>query len=151
MICNSSGIAPFRGFLQHQHEHLRSGAASLAPFGKMILFFGARHRSVDYIFQDEIEALASECTLTAVFEAFSRDDTQKVYVQDILQTKRDMVDRMILQNGGVLYLCGSNAMIRDCLEVVRNLFAQIRGSEEEGDLLFEDAKRNGQIIFEGWG
>lgn len=151
MICNSSGIAPFRGFLQHQHEHLASGDESPAPFNKMILFFGARHRSVDYIFQDEIEYLASECTLTAVFEAFSRDDTQKVYVQDILRTKRDMVNRMILQNEGVLYLCGSNAMIKDCLEIIRELFREIRGGEKEGDELFERTKENGQIVFEGWG
>ena len=117
----------------------------------MILFFGARHRSVDYIFQDEIENFASECTLTAVFEAFSRDDTQKVYVQDILKTKRDMVNRIILQNNGVLYLCGSNAMIKDCLEIVKDLFGEIKGSEEEGDILFEQCKQNGKIIFEGWG
>ena len=95
--------------------------------------------------------MASECTLTAVFEAFSRDDTQKVYVQDILETKRDMVNRFLFENKGVLYLCGSNAMIRDCLQVVKELFRQIKGSQEEGDRLFEQTKDNGQIIFEGWG
>jgi sulfite reductase alpha subunit-like flavoprotein len=151
MICNSSGIAPFRAFLQHQHHHIESQNQDPSPFNKMILFFGARHRSIDYIFKDEIEFLASECTLTAVFEAFSRDDTQKVYVQDILETKRDMVNRILLENKGVLYLCGSNAMIRDCLQVVKELFRQIKGSEEEGDILFEQMKDNGQIIFEGWG
>ena len=148
MICNSSGIAPFRAFLQHQHHHLPKDTS---PFNKMILFFGARHRSVDYIFQDEIEHLASECTLTAVFEAFSRDDTKKVYVQDILETKKDMVNRILFENKGVLYLCGSNAMIRDCLDVVRELFRQIKGSQEQGDILFEQTKQNGNIIFEGWG
>ena len=151
MICNSSGIAPFRGFLQHQHHHISSKSELPAPFNKMILFFGARHRSVDYIFQDEIEYLASECTLTAVFEAFSRDDTKKVYVQDILETKKDMVNRILFKNKGVLYLCGSNSMIRDCLEVVRELFRQIKGTQEEGDILFEQTKQNGNIIFEGWG
>jgi sulfite reductase alpha subunit-like flavoprotein len=151
MICNSSGIAPFRGFLQHQHHDLSGENPSTSPFNKMILFFGARHRSVDYIFKDEIEHLASECTLTAVFEAFSRDDTQKVYVQDILETKRDMVNRILFENKGTLYLCGSNAMIKDCLNVVRELFRQIKGSEEEGDILFEQTKQNDQIIFEGWG
>lgn len=151
MICNSSGIAPFRAFLQHQHRHPKDDPNNPRPFNRMVLFFGARHRSKDYIFKDEIEQLASECTLTAVFEAFSRDDIQKVYVQDILKTKRDMVYRMIVKGGGSVYLCGSNAMIQDCLDTLRDLLREIEGSEESGDILFQEMKDANRIVFEGWG
>lgn len=151
MVCNSSGIAPFRAFIQHKNVELKNKSESC--FGKMILFFGSRHRSKDYIFKDEIEVLVSDITLTAVFEAFSRDDTKKVYVQDIIQTKKDMFQKYLFESKGILYLCGSNGMINDVLQVIKDLIGQIFNNLDEVFIEeeYQKLRQNGQIIFEGWG
>lgn len=72
MVANSTGIAPFRAFLQEKEILQARGAPS--PFGKTTLLFGCRHRETDYIFADELEEFCSRNILTALFEAFSREE-----------------------------------------------------------------------------
>lgn len=69
MIANATGIAPFRAFLQHKEELGKS-----SNFDKMTLVFGCRKREEDYIFASELEDMVAKGTLTALFEAFSRDE-----------------------------------------------------------------------------
>lgn len=146
MIANSTGIAPFRAFWQHR---LHSTLNSLPP-QKSILFFGCRRREEDYIFEEEIEEVVSQEHLTAVFEAFSRMDDIKVYVQDILATKKDMLNRCLFVNNGVLYLCGSNSMIEDVLSVLKSLLEEIFPNVDSQTKL-DELKENKQVVFEGWG
>ena len=72
MVANSTGIAPFRAFLQERDLDLKNG--SISRFGKSVLLFGCRHRDHDYLFSDEFEDQCSRNVLTAIFEAFSRDE-----------------------------------------------------------------------------
>jgi len=72
MVANSTGIAPFRAFLQEKEILQAMGAPT--PFGKATLLFGCRHRDTDYIFADELEDYCSRNVLTALFEAFSREE-----------------------------------------------------------------------------
>lgn len=50
LICAGSGIAPFRGFLQERAIQKHEGQ----QVGKALLFFGARHPDVDYLYRDEL-------------------------------------------------------------------------------------------------
>jgi len=97
MIGPGTGIAPFRGFLQ---ERVAAGAS-----GRQWLFFGARHFDSEFLYQTEwLEAL-KRGELTRLDVAFSRDQAQKVYVQQRLTERgRDIYEW--LENGAALYVCG---------------------------------------------
>lgn len=76
LVSNSTGIAPFRAFLQQKDCDLKCGKES--KFGKITLLFGCRNREIDYIFADELEDFCSRNTLTALFEAFSREEVKSL-------------------------------------------------------------------------
>ena len=113
MIGPGTGVAPFRGFVQH-----RTAAGAR---GRNWLLFGNPHFRSDFLYQVEWQAALKNGTLHRMDVAFSRDQADKVYVQHRLREHgRDMFDW--LENGAHLYVCGATAMARDTeaalLEVV---------------------------------
>ena len=74
MVGPGTGIAPFRAFLQERQVRKATG--------KNWLLFGDRNAATDYIYQDEIEAMQTNGVLTRLDLAFSRDQKEKIYVQD---------------------------------------------------------------------
>jgi sulfite reductase (NADPH) flavoprotein alpha-component len=98
MIGPGTGIAPFRSFLAERD--------SIGATGKNWLFFGDQHFTTDFLYQTEIQAWAQTGVLTRVNTAFSRDQTQKVYVQHrMLQQAAGLFQW--LESGAHLYLCGA--------------------------------------------
>lgn len=49
--------------------------------GPMVLYFGSRHRSQEYLYGEELEAYHADGLLTHLRLAFSRDTREKVYIQ----------------------------------------------------------------------
>ena len=97
MIGPGTGIAPFRGFLQAHKDKGYSGPTWL--------FFGERQAATDFLYQDELEALQKDGTLTNLDTAFSRDQKEKVYVQTRMLEKGAEVFKW-LQDGAAVYVCG---------------------------------------------
>ena len=97
MVGPGTGIAPFRAFLEER--------AATAATGKNWLFFGDQHAASDYLYQDEITAWQSSGVLTRVDTAFSRDQAQKVYVQDRMREAGAELWQW-LEAGGHFYVCG---------------------------------------------
>ena len=105
MIGPGTGIAPFRAFLQ---ERDNAGAT-----GQNWLFFGNPHFTRDFLYQVELQDYLKRGVLSKLDVAFSRDQAQKVYVQDKLQAKGAEVWNW-LQQGAHLYICGDgNRMAKD--------------------------------------
>ncbi|MDU2303542.1 MAG: NADPH-dependent assimilatory sulfite reductase flavoprotein subunit [Klebsiella sp.] len=77
MIGPGTGIAPFRAFMQ---QRAADGAQ-----GKNWLFFGNPHFTEDFLYQVEWQSYVKEGLLTRIDLAWSRDQQQKVYVQDKLR------------------------------------------------------------------
>jgi sulfite reductase (NADPH) flavoprotein alpha-component len=100
MIGPGTGIAPFRGFL---HERRALGAK-----GKNWLFFGERSAATDYLYRDELEAMRADGHLTRLDTAFSRDQEDKIYVQDRMQEEASLFWSW-LQDGAGVYVCGDAA------------------------------------------
>ncbi|KAI1491468.1 riboflavin synthase domain-like protein [Biscogniauxia mediterranea] len=97
-----TGIAPIRSLIW-ERQALRG------HIGDTMLFFGGRNRDADYFFENEWETLGIE-----VFTAFSRDQRQKIYVQDrIREQARQVCD--ILRKGAVVYLCGSSGKMPEAV------------------------------------
>ena len=149
MIATGTGYAPFRAFSQEKDYCMTKNIPT--NLGKLTLFFGCRKREEDYIYFDEITVHNSTGVYSAVFDAFSREDPKhKVYVQDILEHKLDMLMRCLTSNGRI-YVCGSVAMSKDVLRVLAKHISDFKKigfdeSEKEIERLIE-AK---QICMEAW-
>jgi sulfite reductase (NADPH) flavoprotein alpha-component len=126
MIGPGTGIAPFRAFLHERHSR---GAK-----GKNWLFFGEQRAATDFYYKDELETLHRQGSLAQLDTAFSRDQSEKIYVQHRLLENGKQVWQW-LQDGAHLYVCGdANRMAKD----VDNALCQI--AERHGGLSKEDAE-----------
>jgi len=97
MVGPGTGIAPFRAFLQER--------AFRNAGGKNWLFFGDRNAATDYIYRDELEAMQHSGLLTRLDLAFSRDQAEKIYVQDkMLENGAELF--AWLEQGGYFFVCG---------------------------------------------
>ena len=97
MVGPGTGVAPFRAFL---HERRAIGAV-----GKAWLFFGHQRRSSDFFYEDEFTAMLGTGTLTRLSLAFSRDQAEKIYVQDRMREEGGELFRW-LEEGGHVFVCG---------------------------------------------
>lgn len=130
MVGAGTGIAPFRGFVQERSER---GAT-----GRNWLFFGEQHAHCDFFYQAEWQDLVSNETLTHIDLAFSRDQAQKIYVQDRMKEKgAELIEW--LNNGAVIYVCGrKDPMSKDVDEALIELLSQYKGlsrADAEAQLL----------------
>jgi len=96
MIGPGTGVAPFRAFLE---ERAATGAT-----GKNWLFFGTRH-ATDPFYVDEFRRMIDAGTLTRLDCAFSRDQTERIYVQTKMRESARELYAWI-DAGAHVYLCG---------------------------------------------
>lgn len=123
MIGPGTGIAPFRAFMQQRDN---DGAE-----GKNWLFFGNPHFTEDFLYQVEWQRYVKDGLLTNIDLAWSRDQKQKVYVQDKIRAKGAEVWSWI-QQGAHIYVCGdANRMAKDVEQVLLELVAEHGGMDTE--------------------
>lgn len=129
MIGPGTGIAPMRAMLQ-ERAHMKTQGKAVGP---NILYFGCKDRTQDYLYQDELEAFQSDNVLDELHLAFSRETSQKVYVQHLLE-KNASQTWMLISNGAHIYVCGAVRMGHDVTEALKRIAAS------EGGLSSYDAK-----------
>ena len=117
-----TGIAPFRAFLQERE--------ALGIKGRCWLFFGDQHRATDFLFQPEIAAWQANGTLSRLDTAFSRDQQQKVYVQDRMRENAADLWRW-LQDGGHFYVCGDAMRMAKDVDATLRKIAMTEGKLDE--------------------
>ncbi|KAH6895279.1 hypothetical protein B0T10DRAFT_477539 [Thelonectria olida] len=121
-IATGTGLAPIRALIHERRTH-----PSPAP---TLLFFGNRNRDADYFFRDEWDALVQEGGLE-VFLAFSRDQRQKIYVQDRLREESKRIEELILDNA-IFSVCGGSTKMADAAK--RAVFdPYTEGAKDEED------------------
>uniref|UniRef100_A0AAU1HVL0 assimilatory sulfite reductase (NADPH) n=1 Tax=Streptomyces sp. NBC_00180 TaxID=2903632 RepID=A0AAU1HVL0_9ACTN len=122
MVGPGTGVAPFVGFLQE-----RRALGHRAPNW---LFFGEQHRASDFYYEDELTGLLDEGTLARLDTAFSRDQRNKVYVQDRMREHGPELWRW-LQDGAHFYVCGdASRMAKDVDRALRDIAVAHGGLEE---------------------
>lgn len=114
LVAAGTGIAPFRGFLQ---ERAQMAQISNQEIGPVLLLFGCRNPDQDYLYKEEIRNLQNGPLMgkLEVITAFSRVVGQpKCYVQDRLlePSIKEKVVRLLCQEEGNLYFCGSTTMAK---------------------------------------
>ena len=123
LIGAGTGVAPFRSFLQHREANNQKG--------KTWLFFGERRFHSDFLYQVEWQKLLRDGYLEKIDVAFSRDQEEKIYVQNRLIDRQKEVFEW-LNRGANIYLCGDmKQMARDVQQTLLQIFETQGGMTEE--------------------
>ncbi|HEX7882504.1 MAG TPA: cytochrome P450, partial [Afipia sp.] len=134
MIGPGTGLAPFRGFLQ-ERAAMKAKGQSLGP---SMLFFGCRHPEQDFLYADELKGFADQ-GITDLHVAFSRADTPKRYVQDLITAQKDKVWKLI-EAGAIIYVCGDGGKMEpDVKRVLTTIYREQSGADEAAALRWIDS------------
>jgi sulfite reductase (NADPH) flavoprotein alpha-component len=105
MVGPGTGIAPFRSFVAERNYRNAKG--------KNWLFFGERNFQTDFLYQTEWQSYLESGLLTKLDVAFSRDQKEKIYVQDRIRQNSSEIYHW-LEKGAYFYICGDKEnMARD--------------------------------------
>ncbi|WP_028117824.1 assimilatory sulfite reductase (NADPH) flavoprotein subunit [Ferrimonas senticii] len=131
MIGPGTGIAPYRAFMQQR--------AADGIRGNSWLIFGNPHFTEDFLYQVEWQQYLASGELEKLTLAFSRDQPDKIYVQDRLREQASELWQW-LERGAVLYLCGDASTMAPAVEQALKDIAAEQGqldSEQAAEWLFE--------------
>jgi sulfite reductase (NADPH) flavoprotein alpha-component len=121
MVGPGTGIAPFRAFVQ---DRIATGAK-----GRNWVFFGDQHRATDFLYEEEWLDWKAKGAVTRLDTAFSRDQIQKIYVQDRMRENAAELWNWI-KNGGYFFVCGdAKRMAKDVDVALHDIIAQQGGME----------------------
>jgi sulfite reductase alpha subunit-like flavoprotein len=154
MVAAGTGIAPCRSLIWERaglmsHRSLRNEEL---PVGPNILIYGGRNKGADFFFKEE---WASAALRTEVLTAFSRDQKEKFYVQDVIRREGKKLVESVM-NHGVLYVCGSSGNMP---KAVREAFVRaliefggpgVERNREEAEKLLGDMEKAGHYVQETW-
>jgi sulfite reductase (NADPH) flavoprotein alpha-component len=137
MIGPGTGIAPFRAFLEERR--------ALGNAGPAWLFFGDRRAATDFLYRDELQQFRKDGVLTRLDLAFSRDQAEKIYVQQRMVENAAELWRWI-QDGAHLYVCGdASRMAKDVHAALKTIVArQGRLSEAQATIEVDQLAVNGR-------
>ncbi len=136
MIGPGTGIAPFRAFLSERES---AGAS-----GRNWLFFGDQHFITDFLYQTELQQWMENGVLHALDLAFSRDQAQKIYVQDKIRQRADEFFKW-LEKGATLFVCGAKKMSDDVEMTILDLIKN-SGSAEDAENYLNELKSEGRYL-----
>ncbi len=133
MIGPGTGVAPFRAFMQERE-------ASEAE-GDNWLFFGDQTFTQDFLYQVEWQSYLKSGLLTKIDLAFSRDQAEKIYVQDRLKENASEVFSW-LERGAHIYVCGDmSRMAKDVETALLDIIAtQGQLSQEQANAYLKDLR-----------
>lgn len=161
MIGPGTGIAPIRSFLwelnvaaeKFQAHNQTTTKESRNPelSQTCVLFFGCRNKESDYFFKEEWDILRQKAPLQ-IFTAFSRDQRQKIYVQDLIRQKSAEVFDLLENHNAIIFVCGSSGKMP---RAVRSSFVDVivkeHGVEEAAAASYlENLEKVGRYKQETW-
>lgn len=115
LIGNGTGIAGLRA-----HLKLRAHMG----YSRNWLIFGERNSAHDFYFKAELEHWRQQGVLARLDTAFSRNQTQRIYVQDVLTQIAQEITQWV-NEGAAIYVCGSaNGMAPAVHHVLMNILGE---------------------------
>jgi sulfite reductase (NADPH) flavoprotein alpha-component len=118
MVGPGTGIAPFRAFLEERR-------ATNAP-GRNWLFFGDQCRATDFLYRETLEGWVADAHLARLDLAFSRDQAEKIYVQQrMLEAAGELWSW--LEAGAHFYVCGDASRMAKDVDAALHQVAQTVG------------------------
>ncbi|KAK5064606.1 hypothetical protein LTR84_000440 [Exophiala bonariae] len=115
LIGAGTGIAPLRALV---HEKIARGHI----LGDTSLIFGCRNQTADYFFSEEWSAITAQNHTTdatssaersslEVIPAFSRDQKSKVYVQDRIRERSELIWTFLREQAATVIVCGASGQM----------------------------------------
>ncbi len=137
MIGAGTGVAPYRAFIEERVE-TRAG-------GKSWLVFGERNYTNDFLYQLEWQEHLADGALSRIDVAFSRDQPEKIYVQQRLWEARADLLKWV-DDGAHIYVCGDEkGMARDVDVMLSRILADAaRGDDEAGRAKLKELTKAGR-------
>ena len=127
MIGPGTGLAPFMSFLYELEAKKRSNLKT----GRTWLFFGDQHADTDFIERDELSRLLENGVLNRLDLAFSRDQKEKIYVQDRMwESRKEFWDW--IEKGANIYVCGTASRMAVDVESMLKRIAIACGHQYDG-------------------
>lgn len=136
MIGPGTGIAPFRAFLSERES---AGAS-----GRNWLFYGDQHFTTDFLYQTELQQWIESGVLHELDVAFSRDQHEKIYVQDKIRLRAAEFLQW-LENGATLYVCGAKRMSEDVEKTILDMVKK-SGTEGNAEGYLDELKAAGRYL-----
>ncbi|WP_168204198.1 assimilatory sulfite reductase (NADPH) flavoprotein subunit [Aliikangiella coralliicola] len=135
MIGPGTGIAPFRAFLQERQE--------ISSSGENWLFFGNPNFNTDFLYQVELQNYLKDGLLTHLSVAFSRDQSEKVYVQHRLLENAESLWQWINEKQAYIYVCGDMSRMAKDVESALITIAKEQGgkSQEDAEVFIKALKK----------
>lgn len=163
LVGPGTGVAPMRSLIWERlqwSETLNSrvdnrqdgNGRHSSLVGNTILVYGCRNQAADFFYQDEWRSIQDKMPLS-VYTAFSRDQSSKIYVQDIIHQQGAEIARLVLSEGAIVYVCGSSgkmpAAVRGALS---GAFEQYGGlTHGDAETYLARMEKEGRYKQETWG
>ena len=150
MIGPGTGVAPFRGFLQARRARMQQGHV----FSEAMLFFGCRKPDEDFLYREDWDGFTADGTLSRFVCAFSRETSEKVYVQHKLKEHAKDIARLISE-GAYIMVCGDGAhMAKDVHAVLAGIVADAGvcgvADLKAAEALLMDFTKSGRYVRDIW-
>lgn len=124
MVGPGTGIAPFRAFVEERK--------AIGAKGKNWLFFGDQHYLTDFLYQTEWQEYLADGVLTKLDLAFSRDQKEKVYVQDRMRENSAELYAW-LEKGASFYVCGDASRMATDVDLALHEIIEKEGGKTKED------------------
>lgn len=142
-----TGLAPFRAFVQYRAMQKAQGK----EIGSILLYLGSRHQREEYLYGEEWEAYLAAGVVTLIGSAFSRDQPQKIYIQDRMRQTLKDIAKAYVQDEGSFYLCGPTWPVPDVTKVLEEAIAheaKAAGKKIDPRKEIEKLKEEGRYVLE---
>ena len=147
MICAGTGIAPFRGFLQHLGAAHDAGATT----PPVVLLRGCRRSDHDTIYGDEIDRWVEQGWLR-YFPAFSHEPGRDAqHVEDVMVEQADVLNPLLDADAKVLVCGDADQFYRDIEQTMIKLrTAGSAPTNSATDDWLQQAKADGRYVVDIW-
>ena len=124
MVGPGTGIAPFRAFIEDR-------IAKKAP-GRNWLFFGDQKCSCDFLYSETMDAWIKDGSLHRLDTAFSRDQAEKIYVQNRMIEQGEELFAW-LEGGASFFVCGDASRMAKDVDTALHKVIEVHGKMSADD------------------
>lgn len=142
-----TGLAPFKAIVEEKIWQRSQGL----PIGEIYLFLGSRHKVEEYLYGELWEAWKDAGIITHIGAAFSRDQPEKIYIQDRIKEVLPALKSAFCDQEGSFYLCGPTWPVPNITEALQSILktdAEEKGKKINLDDAIEKLKDTGRYILE---
>ncbi|CCE62301.1 hypothetical protein TPHA_0C01450 [Tetrapisispora phaffii CBS 4417] len=142
-----TGLAPFKAIIEEKVWQKQQGY----NIGEVYLYLGSRHKKEEYLYGELWEAYKDAGVITHIGAAFSRDQPEKIYIQDRIRENLKELKSAMIDKQGYFYLCGPTWPVPDITAVLQDIIsadAKDRGVKIDLNAAIEDLKDSSRYILE---